>query len=336
MSRRPHVFLAYTEAEFAQAYDAERWDALTRVAEVRRCRGTQPLEGAALAREAQGCDAIVAFRSVPGRAETFDAMPGLVAFVRAAVDTSTIDVAAASRHGVLVTHVRPGFANAVAELGLGMMIDLARGITRQRLAPGEAPRIGRELSGAVMGLVGYGTIARQLHALANALGMRTLAFDPGQVDTGLVARVELDTLLSQSDFVVCLAASTPATRGLMDAQAFARMRRGAFFVNLSRGELVDEDALEAALDSGHLAGAALDVGQAADQKPSARFMARADVVASQHIGNSTAEARAFQTLETIRQIEALARGELPHGALNAGEATRHDTWMAARAASPRH
>jgi D-3-phosphoglycerate dehydrogenase len=122
--------------------------------------------------------------------------------------------------------------------------------------------------------------------------------------------------------VVCLALSTPETRGLMGAAAFARMRQGAFFVNLARGEVVDEAALEAALDSRHLAGAAMDVGSAPDQRPNPRLAARPDVIATPHIAGLTPQAAEHQAMDTVRQVAALAAGELPDNAVNAAKATR--------------
>jgi D-3-phosphoglycerate dehydrogenase len=129
-------------------------------------------------------------------------------------------------------------------------------------------------------------------------------------------------MLGDADFVVCLAASTPATNRLMDAQAFATMRRGAFFLNLSRGELVDEAALEAALDAGHLAGAALDVGSAPEQMPPSGLALRHDVIATPHIGGLTREATDHQAMDTVRQVAALAAGRLPDGAVNPDAARR--------------
>lgn len=331
--RKPRLFLAYTEAEFAQAYSGSLQDRLERSVELVRQRGHSPLDGPALARAAAGCELLIAYRSTACAAATLQALPELRALLRAAVDVSTIDLDEASRQGVLVTRVSPGFFNAVAELGVGLMIDLARGVTLQRLrlARGETapPRQGRELAGAVLGFVGYGGIARHLNGLARSLGMRTLAHDPmrSQADIPLLP---LDDLLATADFVVCLAASTPRTRHLFDAQAFASMKPGAFFLNLSRGELVDEDALERALDTGHLAGAALDVGSAADQKPAARFHGRADVVLSQHIGASTHQARERQTLDTLEQVEAIVSGRLPAGAINTPDAHRFQQWQSHR------
>jgi D-3-phosphoglycerate dehydrogenase len=103
------------------------------------------------------------------------------------------------------------------------------------------------------------------------------------------------------------------------------------FINLARGELVDEDALERALDRGVLGGAALDVGSAPDQKPAARFIHRPDVVVTQHIGATTTQARAFQTLEAIRQVQALAQRRMPPGAVNPQAARRLQHWLDAPA-----
>ena len=222
---------------------------------------------------------IVAHRSTAGQATTFAAAPDLVAFVRTAVDTSTIDVPAASAHGILVTNVSPGFADAVAELALGMMIDLARGVSRgwRSQASGEPPRptLGTQLRGKTAGVVGYGRIGRRLGDLCRGVGMTVLVHDPAIHAPGPgVEALGLYELLAQSDFVICLAAATPETRHLFGASAFAAMRPGSFFLNLSRGALVDDAALEASLDMGHLGGAGLDVGNAPDERPAAKFFAR--------------------------------------------------------------
>ena len=333
-ARRLRVFLAYTAQEFALAYDPPALAQLERVADVVRNPGSQILIGPALAEAAAACDVIVGYRSTPCDAATFAALPHLRAFVRAAVDISPIDLEAASRLGILVARVEPGFANAVAELGMGLLVDLARGVTRHRLSAAggvhAAPPQGRELSGATLGFIGYGRIARRMQQLASAFGMQTLAHDPllTQADVPLQS---LDAVLAASDFVVCLAAATVQTRHLMNEQRFARMKPGACFINLSRGELVDEEALERALDLGVLGGAALDVGSAPDQKPASRFIHRPDVVVTQHIGATTTQARAFQTLDAIRQVQALAQRRMPPGAVNAQAAWRLQHWLDAPA-----
>lgn len=321
------VFLTHTEEAFALYFGARALRALQEHAEVVRNTGGQVLRGAALAEAAAGCQAIIAHRATPGTAETFAAAPGLLAFLRCAVDISTIDVEAASAQGVLVTRARPGFTDAVAELGIGMMVDLARGVTRaaQEFRAGNKaePRMGRQLSAATLGLVGYGRIARRMAEIARAMGMRVLAHDPHNPPEGAGAEAApFQQVLAQADFLVCLAVSAPETENIMDAAAFAAMPRGAFFINLSRGELVDEAALEAALESGHLAGAAMDVGRAPDQMPSPRLARRPDVIATPHIGGLTPEAAEHQAMDTVRQIAALAQGRMPEGAVNPERAHR--------------
>jgi D-3-phosphoglycerate dehydrogenase len=135
-------------------------------------------------------------------------------------------------------------------------------------------------------------------------------------------QVELLPLLQGSDYVVCLAAATEATENLMNATTFAAMKPGAFFINASRGNLVDEDALIAALDAGTLAGCAVDVGRAPDQMPSPRVAAHPRVIASPHIGGLTPPAIEHQAMETVAQVAELLQGRAPKGAVNAAQATR--------------
>lgn len=314
------VYLSHGTLSFPGYFGERALAALRQHAEVVRNPGETELRDAALAEAAAGCDAIIAYRGSPGSAATFQAAPRLKAFLRCAVDISTVDVAAASAQGILVTQATPGFVDAVVELGVGFMVDLARGVSRSVLeyrAGGLArARPGRQLSGATLGLVGYGRIARRMAEVARAMGMRVLAYDPHEGPHAL------SEVLAGSDIVVCLALSTPQTRHMMNAAAFATMRRGAFFINLSRGELVDETALEAALESGQLAGAAMDVGSGADQTPNPRLAARPDVIATPHIGGLTPAAAEHQAMDTVRQIAALAAGRLPDGAVNAEHAHR--------------
>ena len=321
------VFLTHSDEVFAGYFGDRALAELERHAAVVRNRTGRVLRDAELAEAARGCQAVIAHRATPGTAETFAAAPDLLAFLRCAVDISTIDVAAASRHGVLVTRATPGFTDSVAELGLGMMIDLARGISRSAAeyhAGGAAePRMGRQLSGATLGLVGYGRIARRLAQVAAVLGMQVVAYDPHMPPDGPGVRAaSLEETLGAADFVVCLAAATPETAGMMDAAAFARMRQGAFFLNLSRGELVDDDALGAALERGHLGGAALDVGRDPDQMPISRLARRPDVLATPHVGGLTRAATEHQAMDTVRQVAALVRGDMPDGAVNPESASR--------------
>lgn len=321
------VFLAHTPEMRANYYGDRALAALRQVAEVTLHEGTETLSGAALARAAAGCHAIVADRATPGTAETFAHAPDLVAFLRVAVDVSTIDIVAASKAGVLVTQATPGFVDSVAELAIGMMVDLARGVSgfAADFHAGRVPvpRMGRQLAGRTLGLIGYGRIARRVAEIAHVMHMRVLVHDPlATIDGPGVEAVTLDALLAESDVVMPLAVANDATRNIVNAGSLARMKRGVLLVNLSRGQLVDEDALAAALDSGQVAAAAMDVGMAPDQWPDPKLAARPEVVATPHIGGLTPEAAEHQAMDTVRQVAALAAGQLPDGALNASAATR--------------
>lgn len=216
-----------------------------------------------------------------------------------------------------MTQASAGFVTSVAELLLGFLVDLSRGITQSAIAyrAGGVPaaRTGRELKGATLGVIGYGAIGREVVRLGKALGMRVLVNDPYVAE---LASTPLATLLEESDYVVPLAVATPETENLMNAAAFARMKQGAYFINVSRGDLVDEQALEAALHSGRLAGAALDVGRAPDQMPTPRLAARPDVIATPHAAGLTAPAIEHQSLETVAQAAEIVRGRVPRGAVN--------------------
>ena len=323
------VYLTHTPDALANYYGEAALAALRQVARVRLNEGGRHLAGRELAEAARGCEAIICYRQSPGEAATFENVPDLVAFLRCAVDIRNIDLDAASAAGVLVTRATPGFVDSVTELVLGMMVDLARGIgaAASSYHRGEvpAPRMGMQLAGATLGIVGYGAIGRRVAEVAAALGMRVLVSDPHAMvpsDAAGVTQVAFEALLAGSDMVVCLAVAVEATENLMDAAAFARMRRGAFFINPSRGNLVDEAALRAALDGGHLAGAAMDVGRAPDQMPSPALAAHPRVIATPHIGGLTPAAIGHQAMDTVRQVAALGEGRLPDHAVNAPAAHR--------------
>ncbi|MFC7398987.1 NAD(P)-dependent oxidoreductase [Chelatococcus sp. GCM10030263] len=282
----------------------------------------EPLDPSALVAAARDVDVIVCDRQTPAPAAVFEGLPQLKALLRVAVDIRTIDLPAASAAGVLVTRAAPGFVPAVAELALGFLVDLARGISQTAAAyhAGRAPeiRMGRQLAGSTIGIIGYGSIGRRLASLVLALDMRVLVADPfATVDEARIEQVSLDELLARADHVVCLATATEETESLMDAAAFARMKADAVFINLSRGNLVDEGALAAALREGRIAGAAMDVGRAPDQMPSAALAQLPNVVATPHIGGLTPQAIEAQAFDSVEQVAALLRGEVPDGAVNA-------------------
>jgi D-3-phosphoglycerate dehydrogenase len=300
---------------------------LRKLADVRLNETDSVLDPRSLADAARGCAIVVSDRQTAAPAEFFRNAPDVAAFLRVAVDIRNIDVEAASAAGVLVCRATPGFAASVAELALGMMIDLARGVSRSvaehRAGATPQARMGRQLKGATLGIIGYGEIGRYLAPLGLALGMQVLVADPHRdAEDPALRQVSLETLLAEADFVVCLAIANAQTENLMNAAAFARMEPSAFFVNLSRGNLVDEAALERALQERKIAGAAMDVGRAPDQMPSPHLARRPDVVATPHIGGLTPEAIEHQAFDTVRQVADLVAGRIPQGAVNADSARR--------------
>ena len=321
------VLVTHPRSRLDSYFGAQALRRLRQVAEVRLNERDQDLEGQGLIDAAQDCAVIIAYRQTPVDAQVLAALPALRAVVRCAVDIRTIDVAAASAQGVLVTRASPGFMASVSEWVLGVMIDLSRGIalanSQYHSGASARPRMGRELRAARLGVVGYGQIGQYLCRVAQALGMQVLVTDPHA--TGVAAgitQVALPVLLAQSDFVVCLAPATPDTENMFDAKAFCAMQPGAFFINAARGNLVDEAALVQALDSGHLGGAALDVGRAADQMPSPALASHPGVIATPHIGGLTPPAIEHQALETVAQTGEILRGRIPVGSVNADRATR--------------
>lgn len=326
------VFVSHPPDRIDTYFGAKAMTALRAVADVRVNDSPHDLDPPALAAAARGCQALIAYRQTAAPAALFAALPDLFAFLRCAVDIRTVDVAAASTHGVLVTQASAGYVGAVAEWIVGAMIALARGTVEHAAAARDgralAPAIGRELRGATLGIIGLGRIGERLAGLALAFGMRVLAATPQPIDDRgeRIRVVALAALLADAEFVVCLAPAQADTANLMNEAAFAAMRRGAFFVNAARGELVDDAALLAALDRGHLAGAALDVGRAPDQMPTPALARHPRVLATPHIGGLTAPAIEHQALETVAQLAALLRGELPAGVVNGAHGERWRSW----------
>jgi len=280
-----------------------------------------------IAAAAAGCAVIVSDRNTAFAAALIDRLSDTVALVRAAMDVRNIDLAAASRAGILVTRAGPGFRDAVVELILGQMIDLARGLSdcvgayRAGMVPERRPGI--QLAGRTASILGYGNLGRRMAEVLAALGMNVLVHDPHVVGIAPPARwVDRDTALAGGDFVLCLVVHGPATHRSLDAAAFARMKRGAFFLNPSRGAVVDELALAEALRVGHLAGAGLDVGSDPDDVPPVALGRMPTVVAAPHIGGMVPEALASQALDTVAQAADILAGRVPERALNATEAHR--------------
>ena len=327
------IFLTHPPDALKNYYGDRAVARLKALGEVRFNSAGRELSTQELIDAARGCELIVSYRQTPGEAELFRNSPDLVAFSRCAIDIRNVDVAVASEMGILVTQASAGFVASVAEWVIGAMVDLGRGISAASAVyhAGNVPAapMGRQLRGATLGVIGYGQIGRYQCELGLAMGMRVLVCDPyARMDHAALIQLDLPELLAQSDFVVCLAVANEATENLMNAQAFGKMKPGAFFINASRGNLVDEKALEQALDSGHLAGCALDVGRAPDQTPAPALARHPQVIATPHVAGLTPESIEHQSLETVAQAAEIIKGRVPKGAVNAPYWTRKERLQA--------
>jgi len=316
------ILLTHTPFMRENYYGARALKGLREIAEVHTHEGTDPLNPDELIITSANADIIIADRMTAVPAKVFTHLPNLKAVLRCAVDVRNIDVDAASSQGILVTHAKPGFIESVAELTIGYLVDLSRGVSHysNTYRSGIVPKavMGRQLSGTNLGIVGYGAIARHLAHLAHVMGMCVSIYDPYVIaKEDHVEQVIFEELLKKSDHVVCLAVATEETENLFDYSAFQKMKNDAYFINPSRGNLVDEPSLVKALKEGLIAGAALDVGRALDQMPTPHIAQLPNVIATPHIGGLTPPAIMAQSLDTVEQTNELAKGAIPHGSLNA-------------------
>ena len=321
------IFLTHTPDMRANYYGEKAEAGLRALGELHVHEASAALTAPRLIDAARDCEFIVSDRQTRGDPEIFQQLPNLIAFLRCAVDIRNVDVEAASANGILVTRASAGFMASVSEWVIGAMIDLSRNISASvgtyRAGQRPVPAMGRELRGSTLGIIGYGQIARYLCKLALAFGMRVRIHDPHvQVDDGALIQSSLPELLADSDYVVCLAIASPQTENLMNADAFRQMKESAYFINASRGELVDDAALTTALDDGWIAGCALDVGRDPDQMPAGALARHPKVIATPHSAGLTPPAVQHQSLETVEQLEQILGGKIPQGAVNADKATR--------------
>lgn len=322
------IFLTHNRAALRHYYGERAFGLISSLGDVSFHDSDSETTPEDIIRQAPDCEILVSFRIPPIDARLMQALPQLAAICRVAVDIRNIDVDHASRHGILVTRATPGFGASVAEWIIGAMISLGRHIdaASQTYRHGSMPqpRMGRELRGATLGIIGYGTIGRYLAGLAQGFGMNIIVHDPyAQVPTQQALRpASLDAVLEQSDFVVCLAPANAETAHLMNLARFRQMRRSAYFINASRAELVNEADLIRALDDELIAGCALDVGSAKDQMPPVTLAAHPKIIATPHIGGLTPEAAEHQAMDSVRQVQALVAGNIPECSVNAPYATR--------------
>ncbi|ATQ68321.1 MULTISPECIES: phosphoglycerate dehydrogenase [Methylosinus] len=260
---------------------------------------------------------------------------------RAGVGVDNVDVGAATAHGVVVMNTPYGNSVTTAEHTIALMMALARQIpaadASTRAGKWEKSRfMGVELAGKTLGVIGCGNVGANVATRALGLAMRVIAFDPfltpERAEELGVEPVALEALLARADIVTLHTPLTARTRHILNAESIARMKRGARIVNCARGGLVDEAALAAALDAGHVAGAALDVFEIEPAGDNPLF-ARENVVCTPHLGASTVEAQEKVALQIAQRIaDFLTRGEIVDAvnfpSVNAEEAPRLAPYIA--------
>jgi len=268
---------------------------------------------ASLAKELAEAWAIIVRSRTKVTAELISRAPHLELIARAGVGVDNVDMAAAAQRGIRVVNAPFAATQSVAELTIALYLWLVRGLAAPVAATkaGEWKRgtHGRELAGKTVGFIGYGRIAREVARRLVPFGAKAVAFDPFIPKPGdATEMVALDALLARADIVSVHAAATAENRHLLDARAFGRMKPGAFLVNVARGALVDEAALLAALASGRLAGAALDVYEV-EPPMNRELLNHPNVIPTPHLGASTHEAQQRAGADTVEEVLRALRGE---------------------------
>jgi D-3-phosphoglycerate dehydrogenase len=232
-----------------------------------------------------------------------------------------VNIAAATQHGIAVSCTPGRNATAVAEYTLLLMLAALRHLpaAHSSLAAGEwrggmyaYTECGGEIAGAVVGIVGFGEIGRRVAAEVRALGARVMAFDPFVAANSVgpdVELVSLEALLERADIVTLHARLTPDTRGMIDAEALARMRPGAVLVNTARGALLDYPAAAAALESGRLRGLALDVFPEEPVPAGSPLLNMPGVVLSPHLGGATRQTAERAVSVAAQELQRYVAGE---------------------------
>lgn len=261
------------------------------------------------------CTAVLSQGELRVDAELFDAAPALKFVANAAMGIDNLDLAELRRRGIPASNTPAAFAESTADHTLGLMLDVTRRISESdrfvrtgKWARGTEPLRweGTLLGGKTLGIIGYGRIAKMVERRARAFDMEVIHTKSSPHDhPGFRS---LDTLLAEADIVVALVPLTPETRQLIDAERLSKMKQGSFFINVARGKVMDEAAVVAALQSGHLAGAAFDVFEEEPIVNEALF-AMDNVVLVPHIGGATKEQRRRGRLEASGEIARFLKGE---------------------------
>lgn len=261
-------------------------------------------------------------------AEFMARTPGLKVIARTGIGYDNVDLAAATRNGVVACNTPDGPTRATAEHAIALLFcvakevrrnqnDIERGEEKEYLTASRAV----EVMGKTLGLIGLGRIGGTVAQLANGLGMSVVAFDPFITEEA-VARIgakllpNVEDVLQNADFVSIHVPLTPDSRHLINAERLAQMKKGSFLINCARGGVVDESALADALDSGHLAGAGLDVFSVEPPPPDHPLLNRDNVVATPHVAGGSIEGKNRIYSTAILQCLDVLEGRRPPHVLN--------------------
>ena len=309
--------IAVTDSPFPSLDPAKK--ALARVdPELRMSKSASAEDILSVAREADAV--LVTYAKLPG--ELLRQLKRCKAIGRFGLGVDNIDLPAAAACGITVTYVPDYCLREVSDHAMALLLALARKVTlsNKLVQSGrwEVPPIVplRRLEGQVLGLIGFGNIPRALAPKAQAFGLKVIAHDPYVPKEALakakVEGVSFDDLLARSDFISVHAPLLPATRGLINTAAFARMKKGAVLINTARGPLIDEAALIDALDSGRLGGAALDVVSVEPLAKDSPLVGRDNVILTPHTAFYSIEALEELQTKCASDVARVLSGEKPH------------------------
>jgi len=312
---KPIVLL--TRASFYKpGWIEEHWPTLVDTAELVLSHHES---GPELIRDVARADVVYA-RGFPVGREMMEAAPQLRGVVASGVGVDKIDLVTATELGIAVAN-SPGNTVTMAESTMLLVAAFAKNLffwvnlARTNTLPNSATQ-GRELAGQTIGLIGFGRIGSTVAKLARAYGMKPIAYDPYVEQSDLAPLVSLEELLAQSDFVSLHPLLTPETRHMINAETLAQMKPSAYLINTSRGKIVDEKALVAALEAGKIAGAGLDVFETEPPAKDNPLLSMPNVIGTPHGLGQASEARRRCATMSEENMLSLIAGKLPELTVN--------------------
>ncbi len=310
------VFITRTLPETVMIAMAERF-------EVVQAPEDRPLSSAEIVAGAKGCDGLVSMLSDRIDADLLAACPDLKVVANYAAGTNNVDLQAAKARGIRVTNTPDVLTEATADLAFALLLAVSRRIvegdqlTRSGRWNGWGPTLmlGTEVQAKRLGIIGMGRIGQAMARRAQGFGMDVVYHNRNRVDARIEQAlnchwVPLEELIGHSDFISLHCPLTPETNQLLDADAFTRIRHGAYLINTARGEVVNEDAMIDALENGTLSGAGLDV-YTGEPQVNPRILALANVVLAPHTGSATYDTRDHMGMLVLDNLSAVFNGDTP-------------------------